>query len=97
MVAAFEIVPGYRQPVVRFSGDQAAAAAHFWATCCLARGASFRVIEDTGEEFGTKRPGDIHGLGGLFTERCAECGREFRTRRVGAAWCPGCELMQERW
>ncbi len=94
MIVAFEIVPGYHKPMIRLAGDRQVAAARLWATCCLAHGAAFRVIDDRGEEYGTCRPGDIHGLGGIFTERCGECGREFRTARVGAPICPGCELVQ---
>jgi hypothetical protein len=99
-VVAFEIVPGYHQPMVRFAGDREEAAARLWARCFRRHDASFRVVDDRGEEFGTVRPGDVHGLDGIFTERCGECAREFRTAHVGAVLCPGCELMlttEERW
>jgi hypothetical protein len=90
---AFEI----RYPVGTHSyrvlrAHTAVTARRFWARCADWKGARLRVIANTGEEFGTKTFFDTHGVT-CFTERCAQCEREFVTPRVGEHLCPGCELL----
>lgn len=90
---AIEVCRGWQQPTYSFLAGHADRAAALWSQVRTERGATFRVIAATGEEFGTRRPGDVHGIAGLFTERCSDCGLEFKALRVGAPLCPGCELL----
>jgi hypothetical protein len=77
-----------------FTGPRAEAmAAAVWERCHRLPRASFRIIEESGEEHGTLRPGERHGVHGILTERCADCGKEFRTLIAGASLCPGCTLL----
>lgn len=93
-IVMIEIAPGWQQPAVRFAGrHMEAEAAVLWARVHSAREARLRVIDRTGEEFGTVLPHERHGVSGVRTERCAECAREFKTWRVGEALCPGCQLL----
>ena len=91
---AYEVRPGWRQPVVSFAGpDREAGACHLWERCHNKHGASFRAITENGIECGTPNPGDQHGVRGILMERCADCERMFVTPVVGASLCPGCELL----
>ena len=90
---AYEIVPGQHQAAVLITGpSRYAIAGRLWATCEKVRGASFRAITVDGEEFGTKRQHEQHGLGCL-TERCSYCAQEFTTPRAGDHICPGCGVL----
>jgi hypothetical protein len=95
-IVAVEIVPGYRQAVVRFSGPRCTDdAVKLWRRVRRVRDASLRVVDDTGQTFGHTQYADQHGVGGVFTERCHECDREFVTPRVGERVCPACDLLLE--
>jgi hypothetical protein len=89
----FEV--GHGSVVEIFTGgfEAEVQAARAWERWHRAYGASFRIVTESGEEYGTLRPGERHGVHGILTERCMECGREFRTLQAGAAMCPGCELL----
>jgi hypothetical protein len=89
---AFEITPGWHQGVIVVEGpNRERRAAALWNRCATASGAAFRAITSEGEEFGTLKPGERHGVG-CFTERCADCEKEFKTPTVGESICPGCTV-----
>lgn len=91
---AFEIQPGRGEKVVSFAGPRReSGACYLWQSCHQRYGASLRAITADGIECGTPRPGEQHGVRGVFTERCSDCEAMFITPVVGAALCPGCELL----
>lgn len=91
---AYEIVPGQHQAAVLITGpSRHAIAGRLWATCEKVRGASFRAITVDGEEFGTKRQDEQHGVNRCLTERCSYCAQEFTTPRAGDHICPGCGVL----
>jgi len=91
---AYEVTPGWGRATISFAGPlREVGACYLWERCHEKHGASFRAMTADGIECGTPRPGAQHGVAGVLTERCHECGQMFTTHKVAEPLCPGCELL----